>query len=123
MPYSKVRVVKAPMGGSFGCKQETLTEPLAAYAARDLKAEVLLSYTREEQIQNTMLKHSLDEWVESRITKEGKLLGLSFKVRLDSGAYQTVSPSYCRTIGGKLGKVYNIPHLHFEERLYVPTPR
>lgn len=114
MPYSKVRVVKAPMGGSFGCKQETLTEPLAAYAARDLKAEVLLSYTREEQIQNTMLKHSLDEWVESRITKEGKLLGLSFKVRLDSGAYQTVSPSYCRTIGGKLGKVYNIPHIHFE---------
>lgn len=73
MPYSKVRVVKAPMGGSFGCKQETLTEPLAAYAARDLKAEVLLSYTREEQIQNTMLKHSLDEWVESRISKEGKV--------------------------------------------------
>lgn len=114
MPYSKVRVVKAPMGGSFGCKQETLTEPLTAYAAKDLKGEVLLCYTREEQIVNTMLKHSLDEWVESKSDVDGKILGLNFRARLDSGAYQTVSPSYCRTIGGKLGKTYRIPNIHFE---------
>ncbi len=121
LPYTKVRVIKVPMGGSFGCKQETIVEPLAAYIAKDLKSEVLLIYTREEQIQNTMLKHNLDEWVESKSTKDGKLLGLSFKLRLDSGAFQTISPSYCRTVGGKLGKVYDIPNLRFEGRAVCTT--
>lgn len=113
MPYSKVRVVKTPMGGSFGSKQEMVVEPLAAYAAKDLQADVMLVYTREEQIVNAMLKHSLDGWVESKVDRDGKIQGISFKCHLESGAYQTISPSYLRTIGGKLGKVYRMNNIRF----------
>lgn len=116
MPYSKVRVIKAPMGGSFGVKQETLLEPLTAYAARELQAEVRLVYTREEQIVNTMMKHSLDAWVESKVTAEGEIKGMSLSCRLDAGAYLTVSRDYTATIGEKINKVYRIPNIHFDGR-------
>lgn len=114
MPYSKVRVIKVTMGGSFGCKQETLLEPLTAFAAKDLKADVRLVYTREEQIINTLLKHNFDITVESKINENGKIEGLSVSAILDSGAYQTITPSYVNTIGVKLGKVYKVPNLHYE---------
>ena len=114
MPYSKIRVIKTTMGGSFGCKQETVIEPLAAYAAKDLKADVMVVYTREEQINNAMLKHSLDLEVESKVHKDGTIEGMQIKAVLDAGAYLTVSPSYCSVMGGKLGKVYRIPNLRYE---------
>lgn len=114
MDYAKVRVIKTPMGGSFGVRQETLLEPLTAYAAKDLGADVLLVYTREEQIVNSMMKHSVDAVVESKVTREGKIKGLSMRCRLDAGAYLTVSQSYASTIGEKIAKVYRMPNIHFE---------
>lgn len=116
MPYSKVRVVKTPMGGSFGVKQETLLEPLTAYAARDLKTAVRLVYTREEQIVNTMMKHSADATVKSKVTPDGVIQGISLSCRLDAGAYLTVSRDYVGTIGEKINKVYRVPNIHFDGR-------
>ena len=116
LPYAKVRVIKAPMGGSFGVRQETLLEPLTAYAAWDLKGDVRLVYTREEQIVNTMMKHSLDAWVESKVAPDGAIQGLSLSCRLDAGAYLTVSRDYASTMGEKMNKVYRCPNLHFDGR-------
>lgn len=113
MPYSKVRVIKTTMGGSFGCKQETLVEPLTAWAARDLQADVRLVYTREEQIVHTMLKHNLVGNVESKVHPDGTIEGVKVSVWLEAGAYQTISPGYLRTIGEKLAKVYRIPNISF----------
>ena len=117
MPYSRVRVIKAPMGGSFGVRQETLLEPLTAYAARMLEADVKLVYTREEQIVNTMMKHSLDGTVKSKIRKDGTIAGLSMSCTLDAGAYLTVSRGYASTIGEKIAKVYRMPNIHFDSRV------
>lgn len=116
MPYARVRVVKAPMGGSFGVRQETLLEPLTAYAAYQLRAEVRLVYTREEQIVNTMMKHSLDAEVSSKVEPDGTMRALSVSCTLDAGAYLTVSQDYANTIGEKIGKVYRIPNLHYDGR-------
>ena len=121
MPYSKVRVIKAVMGGSFGCKQEMILEPLAAYIAKDLKADVKIVNSREEQIVNTMMKTNFDSVVESKFDADGTIRGLSVHTILDSGAYQTVSPSYLRTMGGKLGKTYNVPSIRFSGQAVCTT--
>lgn len=115
-PYSKVHVVKALMGGSFGCRQETLLEPLAAFAAQQLHADVRLMYSREEQIVNTMMKHDMDFQVESKISKNGFIRGVRVHIDMNSGAYQTISPSYLQTIGDKLGKCYRIENIRFTGR-------
>ena len=116
IPFSKVEVIKAPMGGSFGARQETFTEVLAGYAAWDLGADVKLAYTREEQILNAYLKSNFEASVESKVSRDGIIQGLSIHLDLDAGAYQTVSIRYARTIGGKADKVYRIPNLYFSGR-------
>lgn len=116
MPYSKVRVIKPLMGGGFGVRQETLLEPLTAYIARDLEADVQLVYSREEQTVNSMMKHSLDVKVESKVSPGGIMQGISMSYRLDAGAYLTVSQGYVATIGEKINKVYRIPNIHFDGR-------
>ena len=120
MPYSKVRVVKMPMGGSFGCKQETILEVLAAYAAKDLNADVRWVLSREEQIVSSMQKHSYVAEIESRFTERGILDGLLLDLTLDAGAYVTVSGTYVRAIGAKLGKTYRINQIEYRGR-YVCT--
>ena len=55
---------------------------------------------------NTMMKHSLDGTVKSRIRKDGTIEGLSMSCTLDAGAYLTVSRGYASTIGEKIAKVY-----------------
>lgn len=117
MPYSKVRVIKTTMGGSFGCKQETITEPLAAYAAKDLAADVMLTYTREEQINNSMLKHNARVEIESKVHPDGTIEGMKMNMLMEAGAYLTISPSYARTCGGKMGKVYRIPNLYYDGKV------
>ena len=111
IPYSKIRVIKTTMGGSFGCKQETVIEPLAAFAAKDLEADVMLSYTREEQINNSMMKHSVDFDIESQVHPDGTIEGVRIHSMLDAGAYMTVSPWYVDSICEKTGKVYRIPNM------------
>lgn len=114
IPYSKVRVVKALMGGSFGFRQETVIEPIVAYAAYQLGADIKLVFTREEQIINTMLKHNIDMKVESKVHEDGRIEGVKVESILDAGAYQTITPAYSRTIGGKLGKVYRMPNISYK---------
>lgn len=60
LPMSRVRVIKAPMGGSFGCKQEFILEPLAACASMMVGRPVMLRFNRSETMLCTMLKHPLE---------------------------------------------------------------
>ena len=113
LSYNKVRVVKSVMGGSFGVKQEMILEPLVAYAAYDLKADVLCHFTREEQVTGTLLRHNFDTVTESKVDSDGTVRGVKIHMDLEAGAYQTISPSYLRTAGGKLGKTYAIPNIKF----------
>ena len=59
IPYSKVRVIKAPMGGSFGGKQEFLYEPHAAYAAMRMGRPVKLHLTRTQSLISTTVRPAL----------------------------------------------------------------
>lgn len=113
LSYNRVRVIKTIMGGSFGVKQEMVLEPLVAYAAYDLKADVMCHFTREEQITGTLLRHNFDTRTESKVDRDGTVHGVWIHMNLDAGAYQTISPSYLRTAGGKLGKTYALPNIRF----------
>ena len=46
LAYNRVRVVKVPMGGSFGGKQEFILEPVAAFLALRLGRPVRLAFDR-----------------------------------------------------------------------------
>ena len=113
MPMSHIRVIKPPMGGSFGCKQEMILEPLAACAAKMTGRPVMLHFSRSETMLCTMLKHPLDSHINVKFSPQRTITGLQLDCRLDAGAYQTVSPDYAGSISKNLSWVYNIPNVEY----------
>lgn len=113
LPYNKVRVVKTTMGGSFGTKQEWSVEPMAAYAARELKRAVRLVYNREETIRSTICRGPMRGKVKSHFTADGKLKALMLDVALDAGAYVTNGIDYLRAMSSKLFRTYRYDMARF----------
>ena len=116
LPYHKLRVIKTTMGGSFGSKQEWMSEPVAVACALHTGRPVKLSFTREQAMLSSITRCALEGSVESTVTKEGKILSLDVDMILDAGAYLSNSQDYCAVISSKLFRFYNFPHAYYEGR-------
>lgn len=110
MPYSRVRVVKTPMGGSFGAKQEWMLEPVAAVLARELRRPVRLVYDRAATMRSTICRGAMRGVIHARFRKDGTLLKLDLDLLSDAGAYIGNSADYVRTLYGKMFRCYRVPH-------------
>ncbi|MCL2163811.1 MAG: xanthine dehydrogenase family protein molybdopterin-binding subunit [Oscillospiraceae bacterium] len=114
MPFSKVRVVKTTMGGSFGSKQETILEPVAAAAALATGRPCRLAATRKEAIIATVTKHPVDMTVTIKADEDGLFRGIYSNVTLDAGAYLTISAQYAAILYNKHTLCYHFPCLKFD---------
>lgn len=108
MPMSHVRAIKTPMGGSFGCKQEMILEPLAAVGAKMTGRPVKLQLDRRETILCTVLRHPIKSEIRAKFDKGHILKALDLTAELDAGGYQGVSPDYMGSMFKKLSWVYGV---------------
>jgi xanthine dehydrogenase molybdenum-binding subunit len=123
MPYSRVRVIKIPMGGSFGGKQEFILEPVTAFLARATRRPVKLVLDREQCIAATMVRPATASRVAIGVHADGRLVDVDVDFVLDAGAYATSSPDYAEMMGHKIGRLYRLPHLRHHGRVaYTTTP-
>lgn len=123
LPYNRVRVVKSPMGGSFGGKQEFILEPLVAYLATQVDHPVQLTLDREECIAATMTRPAQESTITTTVAPDGQLLDMDVQTVLDAGAYATSSPGYAAAMAHKLARLYRIPHYrHRGTVVYTNTP-
>jgi xanthine dehydrogenase molybdenum-binding subunit len=113
LPYHKVRVVKTTMGGSFGVKQETVLEPLAALAALHTGRPVRLEYNRQQVISSVFLRAAMEFSMTSYMTANGDLQCFDIDCEIDAGAYLTNSLDYAWAMLGKLSRSYDVPNLRF----------
>lgn len=109
LPYSRIRVVKAVMGGSFGGKGQTVIEPACAYAAYRLKKPVMLYMDRSDTILATRSRNAANMQVETAVTKEGIIVGRKIYCDVDGGAYYTNAAAVAMALGKKLFRLYRIP--------------
>lgn len=116
LPYDAVRVIKTTMGGSFGCKQEWVLEPVAACAALHTGRPVKLVYERGDVMRSTVSRCPLDSTLTSKFTKEGKLQAFDAEVTVDAGAYLGNSQDYSRAIANKFFRVYKYPYMRYRSR-------
>ena len=116
LPYNKVRVVKATMGGSFGAKQEWMLEPVAAAVALQLGRPVSLVFTRGEAMVSTICRAAMRATAKSRFTKDGVLQSMELDVTNEAGAYLGNSSDYIRVMAGKAFRCYRQPYLHYTGR-------
>jgi CO/xanthine dehydrogenase Mo-binding subunit len=123
MTYNQVRVIKVPMGGSFGGKQEAILEPLVAFLALRAGRPVSLTLDREECIRATMVRPEQCSELRSVVRPDGTLLSLEVDTLLAAGAYASSSPDYAEAMAHKLTRLYRLGHYRHRGRVaYTTTP-
>jgi CO/xanthine dehydrogenase Mo-binding subunit len=123
LPCSRVRVVKVPMGGSFGGKQEFILEPVTAFLAMQTRRPVSLVLDRAECIRATMVRGSQRSIVSSMVSADGVLLELDVETLLAAGAYASSSPGYAEAMAHKLTRLYRVRRYRHRGRVaYTNTP-
>ena len=123
LPYNRVRVVKVPMGGSFGGKQEFILEPVTAFLALQTGRPVSLTLDREECIRSTMVRPEQCSVVRSAVRADGELIELDIETLLAAGAYAGSSPDYAEAMAQKLTRLYRVGRYRHRGRVaYTNAP-
>ena len=93
-PLTKVRIVQAELGGSFGGKDDTMNILSARAAVAALKANkpVKIHYTREESILESYKRHPYKMKYKVGCKKNGKIISMKIDILADGGAYSSMSP-------------------------------
>ena len=121
LEYHRVRVIKVPMGGSFGGKTEYIIEPVVAFLAHALRRPVKLLLDREECIVATMVRPATATTIRTACSRGGELLDFEAASTLDAGAYASSTPDYSIHMCKKVTKLYGIPHYHHRSRAVLTT--
>lgn len=114
LPFNKVRVIKTPMGGSFGGKQEVILEPLCAYLAISSGKPVKIALNRKECIVSTRTRTKVIGVVKTAVDQSGKILARDFRVIADTGAYTSNGASIVSAMGKKLFRLYRVENQRYK---------
>ncbi|NLY20091.1 MAG: molybdopterin-dependent oxidoreductase [Tissierellia bacterium] len=118
IPFSKVRVIKANMGGSFGGKQQPILEMTAGFATWKLKRPVMVYMDREQSIIGTVTRNPTKQRIELAVKKDGTILGRKVEVEIDGGAYDTNNSSVTNALAKKLFRLYKFQNQKFIGEAY-----
>ncbi len=125
LPLTKVRVIQANLGGSFGGKDDTMCilSARAAVAALKTNRPVKIKYSREESILESYKRHPYILNYKVGYTKAGKIKAMKIDILADGGAYCSMSPFVTwRTVVQATGP-YEIENVHTDVRAaYTNNP-
>jgi CO/xanthine dehydrogenase Mo-binding subunit len=113
-----VRIVQSTTGGAFGGKEDypSLIAGHVAVAAYKAKQPVQLIFDREEDVEVTPKRHPSLIHLTSYIDKNHKVIGMEADIKLDGGAYLTLSTIVLqRAIFAAIG-AYNVEHVFVRGR-------
>jgi CO/xanthine dehydrogenase Mo-binding subunit len=113
LPISKIRVVPCYVGGAFGGKNRTLTEPTAAALALKTQRPVRLTFAHEEEFTSTTTRHSSVVDLKTGVKKDGTLVASQIKMVYDCGAYAPTPNAVWLGAVTATGP-YRIPHVKLE---------
>jgi CO/xanthine dehydrogenase Mo-binding subunit len=93
-PLTKVRIVQAELGGSFGGKDDTMNilSARAAIAALKVGKPVKIHYSREESILESYKRHPYKMKYKVGCKENGKIIAMKIEIIADGGAYASQSP-------------------------------
>jgi CO/xanthine dehydrogenase Mo-binding subunit/aerobic-type carbon monoxide dehydrogenase small subunit (CoxS/CutS family) len=111
LPMSEIRVTGARIGGGFGGKGEISIEPIAAMLATKTKRPVKIELTRQEDFLSATPRHAMQIWIKTGVKKDGTLLAMQAKIRVDTGAYAYFGPNTTSNAVTLITGPYRIPHL------------
>jgi len=122
IPEEMIRVVVAPMGGSFGAKTFMRLEPITAALARKARRPVRAVLSRAEEF-ITVNRHPAQFRMRLGANRDGTFVAKSVDAWWDTGAYADCGPSVCTKGGYAAVGPYRIPHVTVDSRcVYTNMP-
>ncbi len=123
IPARRIRVIKPRIGGAFGTKQEILLEDIVAAAVLKLRRPVKFALTRNEEF-TSRTRHPMIIRMKVGAKKDGKLVALSMKVLMNTGAYGSHALTVVCNAGSKVLPLYNkAPYVEFlGDTVYTNLP-
>src|SRR3954447_15960444 len=115
MPMAQIRVIKPLVGGGFGGKSEIIPlEIISAVAARQAKAPVKITYTREEVFWAHRGRPQTIVDLKTGVKKDGRITAVKARVIQDGGAYCSYGVVTILYSGALLGALYDIPNIQYD---------
>jgi xanthine dehydrogenase molybdenum-binding subunit len=116
IPMGKIRVIKVPIGGSFGSSiQVNPVVPIAVALALKSRCPVRLSYTREEDHYDHCSYQMIFK-VKLGAKKDGTLTAGELDATLDIGAHQIQAYPLLGCVVGWWVSLYKLPHKRYSGR-------
>ena len=112
VPSNKLHFVGGTVGGGFGGKVDTVTEPLAILAAMLTGRPVRYMIGREEEMQSCAPRGAERIWIKDGLARDGRILARKMRVLFDSGAYTRLSSYAVVKCAAHLPGPYTIPNVH-----------
>src|SRR4051794_11405828 len=115
MPMAQIRVIKPLVGGGFGGKSEIIPlEIISAVAARQAKAPVKITYTREEVFWAHRGRPRTIVDLKTGVKKDGRITAVAARFIQDGGAYCSYGVVTILYSGALLGALYDIPNIRYD---------
>ena len=109
---NKLHFVGGTVGGGFGGKVDSLTEPLATLAAMLTGRPVRYVLGREEEMQFGSPRGAERIYVKDGVMKDGRIVARQVRSYFDSGAYTRLSSYAVIKCAAHIPGPYTVPNVH-----------
>lgn len=113
LPIAKIRVIPCHVGGGFGGKNRTLTEPTAAALALKTGRPVRYTFSHQEEFTSATTRHGAVIRMKTGVKKDGTLVATQVSLYYDCGAYAPTPNAVWLGAISSSGP-YRIPHARTE---------
>jgi len=111
VPSNQLHFIGGTVGGGFGGKVDTLTEPLSILAARLTGAPVRYRFSRHEEMQFGSPRGGERIYVKDGIMRDGRIIARTVRAYFDSGAYTRLSSYAVVKCAAHIPGPYTIPNV------------
>jgi len=125
LPDDRVEVAQAATGGGFGGKEDypSIIAGHAVLLAMKARRPIKIVYDRVEDMQATTKRHPCTTWLRTAHAADGKLVAFDARIRMDGGAYVTLSPVVLSRGTLHAAGPYEIPHVRIDAKaMLTNTP-
>ncbi len=117
-PYSKIRVKKITIGGSFGGKGMPILETVCAFASLKTGRPVKITMNRSETIMGSRSRNSTRIKIKTGFNKDGKIIARKIDAEVDGGGHFTNAAAVTMAMGKKAFRLYKIKNQVFNGKSY-----
>ncbi len=115
LPATKVRVIKAPIGGGFGSKLDMYPfEPICVLLAEKTGCPVRIAFTREEEFIASPTRQPVICDIKSGAKKDGTLTARQVSMILDNGAYSSWGSTTPLVMMQTISSLYRVPNVKYD---------